>query len=605
MRKISPILLEVIEGTIESSMVEMNLQVDRTARSTVIREQHDHRAGIFDARGRSVSSVSFAANVDPILNRYPPEGIREGDIFIWNDCYKSEGGITHLPDICVTTPVVYEGMVMAFVQVFGHVEDVGGIVTGSLPITSTEIYQEGIMIPPVKLYDQGRLNNPLYETILNNSRFPDSLRGDIDAEVSSLKIGVRRLTEILNRYGREAVEECFEFLLERCARDLKEVAFPQIPDGVYPFEDFLEYGGIVAAEPRRFLRIKATLTKTPDQVTFDFTGTDAQVKGSLNWPGNERYYAKFLGTLFKPLIPEVIINDGALRVIRVISPKGTLLSPEFPAACSNRHWTLLRMMDTGMGCLAKALRGQVPGASEAITIWGFFGCDARGKPFFLREITGAGSGGRSYADGSDAVDIAPESKNMPCEFAETFFPVTVNRLGLRQDSGGPGIYRGGLGYYKELTFLAGGTFIVEADRVSIPPWGVHGGKPGMGNRFVLNPETHREKVLSKTDGEPIRAGDRLRILTPGGGGWGDPLERDPEAARLDAIRGLVSPEAVRKDYGVVLDPQSLMLDLPGTQQRREELRAQRGPLKVIDRGEGFEQLLREGQITLTVPDECL
>lgn len=599
-----PILLELIEGALESARREVELQIARTARSTAVREQGDHRAGIFDASGRSVTSLSVAPTPTPVIEKFAGS-IRPGDVFIFNDCYKSHGGITHLGDICITVPVFFDGTIVAYVQDFGHVKDIGGTTPGSAPIDATSIFQEGLMIPPVRLYDAGVRNAALYDTILNNSRFPGEVRGDIDAFVSACSLAVERVIDLCERHGREVVETVFEFLLERCARDLRDTVLPQIPDGTYEFEDFVEFEGVVAHEPRKFIRLRVALIKRPGEVVFDFTGTDAQVAGPLNYPGSESYYAKFLGALFKIYAPDIVINDGVNRVIGCVVPRGTVVSPEFPAPCAWRTWPMLRMLDVGMGALAKATGGRVPGSSETITSYGLFGRNEGEQLFLLREITGGGSGARAGADGVDTVSLVPGQKNMPAEFAETFYPIVVERKGLRIDSGGIGEYRGGLGYWMDVRMLTQGTLLLHNDRVRLHPWGVAGGGAGAPSIRILNPGTESERLLpAKDDTVPFRQGDVLRILTPGGGGWGDPLERAPEAVRLDVLRGFVSAGSARGDFGVVLDAAGLV-DAAATVASRERGRAERAPLWLTDRGAGFREALASGDLTMTTDDPLL
>ncbi len=305
---VSPILLEIVEGTMESSRKEMELQVERTACSTVIREQHDYRAAVFDRRGRGISAVSSAANVRPILKGFTEE-IQEGDIFIWDDPYK-DGGISHLPDLCITAPVFWESQVVAFIQVYGHTHDVGGMRPGSMVLDATDIFQEGFIIPPVKLYERGKLNSALYQTILNNTRYPEMLQGDLDAEIAACKIGIRRVSELVHRYGLEVVEECFDALLSRCAQTLKEEVLPQIPDGNYSFEDFIETSGMSSKEGLEFVRMKVTLRKQEDHIVFDFTGTGEQLNVSINCPADAAYYVKYLSCILRLLAPNIVMNDG-------------------------------------------------------------------------------------------------------------------------------------------------------------------------------------------------------------------------------------------------------------------------------------------------------
>ncbi len=608
-KEFEPILYEIIEGSIESARREMEIQVERTARSSIVREQHDHRSGIFDAKGDSVTALSFASVPTPVMKKF--EGnINEGDVFIYNDPYKADGGITHSGDMCITNPVHFNGEIVAYVQVFGHVQDIGGLTPGSVPLVAYEIFHEGLLIPPVKLYDKGVRNDALFDTILDNTRFIDDLQSDIDAFVNATKIGVVRVQELCERYGVDALEKTFEGLLQRCADTMFETVLPMIPDGSYEFEDFCEYVDVQPRETLKYVKLKATMTKTPTGINFDFTGTDRQIQGSLNWPANGRYYAKSLGTLFKSFAPDMLVNDGINQVVTCTLPEKTVLSPEWPAACGWRTFPLLRILDVGLGILGKASGGFVPAPSESISSYGFYGFDEDGKYFLVREITGAGSGARPFADGCDTVDVAPESKNMPAEWAESTYPLKINKLGLRIDSGGPGTFRGGLGYLKDIEFRVDGEIMIHSDRSILQPWGVKGGGAGLGSIWILNPETTEERVLpGKSDSINVKKGDVLRVLSPGGGGWGDPLDRDPEAVAVDVMRDLVSLEKAESDYGVILasnsDNGNFEVDADATEAKREDIRGSRDPLQMFDRGENFYDLVREGEIDLTSSDEDL
>jgi N-methylhydantoinase B len=597
-----PITLEIVGGTVESTRREMELQIERTARSVVIREGRDYRAGIFDRHGRNVSSASGAAHVDPILQNYAIEDVEDGDVFIWNDPFKSAGGLTHLPDLCITQPIFWNSDLVAYVQSFGHFTDVGGLTPGSVMIGATDIHQEGIIIPPVKIFSRGEVVEPLYRTIVNNSRYPDDVRGDLDAEIMACRIGVTRIRALFERYGPAVVDACFEELLERCARALREVAFPQIPDGAYPFEDFIEIAGAVPQEKRKFIRLKVTMIKEGDHVTFDFTGTDAQSAASINIAGDERYYVKYIVSIFRNLVPDTIFNAGALRVISCILPKGTVLSAEYPASASCRAFTLFRLPELCLGALSLALPEATPGSSDTRSVWGIATVNEEGEHVFFRDVLGGGGGGRRDVDGSDALNGNVAGRSIPVEFVEALYPMTVEQDRLPIDSGGPGRHRGGLGCERLVTFTAPGIIHVIDDRQQTQPWGVAGGKAGGGTRYVLNPGTSDELLLDhKIDALSVKAGDRLLAITPGGGGWGDPLEREPEIVTEDYRLGLISAAAARDDYGVILAADG-SLDLKATDRRRHELRDQRGPLKAIDRGSRFAQHLAAGDIQLTVTD---
>lgn len=597
MRVLTPMVVEIVEGAIESTLREMEAQVDRTARSTVMREANEHVPAIYDAKGRSIASVSFTANVDPILKFWKPEDVKPGDLFLWNHPYQSCGGIGHLPDLCLTLPVFHDGRIVAFVQEMGHLQDVGGAVVGSMVQAATEVFQEGILVPPLKLMEEGRRNEAVFRILRANTRFPDLLDGDVDAMIGGCRLGHDRIRWLCEQQGTDVVFEAFDALLERCERSLREEVFTRIPNGKYGYEDFVEYIDVTPHEPREFIRIALTMEKTDDRMHFDFSGTDRQVKGAINFPADERFYARALVTTFKSIIPDgLVINDGVLRCIDVTLPKGTVLSPEFPAACSYRHYPLIRSFSVALGVLARAMLGQVPQGADNMSGVSFAGEDERGERWYLSMPLGGGSCGRPFADGTDAVLMTP-GRNVPCEYLETYYPLRVHEFGLNPDSGGAGLHRGGLGYRILIEFLADATISVRTDRHYLAPAGVNGGRAAKSAQFILNPGSAQERALpGKRDGIPVKAGDRLLFTSPGGGGWGNPLWREPALVELDVRRGLVGLEAAYDLYGVVPG------DAQATQRRREELARTRGALPMFDRGEAFAEYQRLGKLTLTVPD---
>jgi N-methylhydantoinase B len=596
---IDPITLEIIGGTIESARREMEIQIERTARSVVIREGRDYRAGIFNRHFENVSSASGAAHVDPILQNYSIDQVEDGDVFIWNDPFKSAGGLTHLPDLCITQPIFWHGDLVAYAQSFGHVTDIGGLTPGSVMIGATSIHQEGLMIPPVKIYSRGRVVEPLYKTIINNSRYPDDVSGDLDAEIMACRIGVARIRELFERFGPEIVETGFEELLERCARALREVALPQIPNGAYPFEDFVEVAGAVPSEPREFIRLKVNMIKSDDRVMFDFTGTDDQSAASINIAGDERFYVKYIASIFRTLVPDTIFNSGAVRVLDCKLPKRSVLSAEYPASASCRAFTLFRLPELCLGALNLALQGQAPASSDTRSVWGIAALNEHGERVFFRDGLGGGGGGRPDVDGSDALNGNVSGRNRPAEFVEAFYPVVVERDAVAIDSGGPGLHRGGLGSHREVWFLAPATLHIIDDRMQLQPWGVAGGGAGDGTHYVLNAGTPDERAFDhKIDAYQIQAGDRLLAKTPGGGGWGDPLTRPPEAVLSDVSLGNVSPAAARRDYGVVVVDDRV--DRDATDPERDRLRRTRPAPGFFDRGERFREREAAGRIELTI-----
>ncbi len=599
---INPIVLEIVEGSLGSIEAEVEAAIERTSRSPMIREARDFRGGIHDRQCRKLTGRSYSALVQPIVRDFPIATMQPGDVFFHNDVYQSEGGIGHLPDLCVTVPVFFEQDVVAFVQAFGHHDDIGGCVPGSMPSHGTSYYQEGLIVPPVRLYAAGELNQDLIRVMVRNSRLPESLRGDLDAEVSACRMGAERLAELFARYGRPQVEACFDAILARTSETFRRELLSKIPDGTYVWEDYAEHDGV---DPPRLHAQRLALTKTASGLIFDFAGTSAQAKGPINHAGNYAdgvFLKKWLAPILRNLaesperMAELDVNEGVVPLIELrFPPPGTLLTPIFPAPVNARTFVILRLLGILAGVLAKATGGNMPADQETIRYTGFYGTDLEGQPFLMREVLGGGSGGRPWADGSDTIHIVPDSKNLPVEFTETRFPLRVEALGLAPDSGGPGLRRGGLGYRKEIRTLVDCAFLSVADRSILSCWGLKGGRAGKPFRVTVDPDGPAERVLEGlVDDEAIPAGTLVRIDTTGGGGWGDPLERDPALVALDVAQGKVSSASARADYGVIVD------DPMGTAALRAELRATRGPLPFFDRGPGYRQLSGRDQADVDV-----
>jgi N-methylhydantoinase B len=596
-RIIDPILLEIVDGTLASIEAEVEDAIGRTARSPMIRDQHDYRAGIHDRRLRKLTGRSYSALVHPVVRDFPIESMREGDIYFHNDVYMSEGGIGHLPDLCVTVPVFHEGDVIAFVQAFGHHDDIGGMVPGSMPSNATSAFQEGLMVPPIKLYDAGVPNDAAIRIITRNSRLPEHIAGDLDSECAATSMGARRLAELFKRYGRDSVEACFDALIARTTETFKREILAKIPNGTYVWEDYAEHDGV---DPPRLHAQRVTLTKTDDKLIVDFNGTSPQAKGPINHAGDYaggNFLKKWLAPILRNLadtperMAELDVNEGVVDLIEMrFPPPGTLLTPVFPAPTNARTFVILRLLGVLAGVLAKAVDGYMPADQETIRYTGLTGLDADGEWYLYREILGGGSGGRYYADGSDTIHVVPDSKNMPAEFIETTFPARVERLSLAPDSGGPGKFRGGLGYRKEIRVLNDALFLSVADRSILSCWGLKGGRAGAPFKVTIDPGGPNERVLTGlVNDHPVVAGELLRIETTGGGGWGDPLERDPAMVALDVLQGKVTrPE----DYGVVLSCEGdrPLCDESATDELRAKLRAERGDLPFFDRGPGYERL---------------
>lgn len=598
--KVDPIIREIIEGTLASTEQEVEDAIVRTSRSPMIREARDFRTGIHDKYCRKLTGRSYSALVQPIVRDFPIETIKQGDVFLHNDVYLSEGGIGHLPDLCVTVPVFDGDEVVAFVQAFGHHDDIGGATPGSMPSYATNAFQEGLMIPPVKIYDQGRPNLELLRVVSRNSRIPESIRGDIDSEVASCRMGASRVADLFRRYGKSQVEACFEAILNGTMMTFHRELLTKIPNGTYVWEDYLEHDGV---EEPQLHTLRITMEKTDEKLTLDLNGTSPQTKGPINHAGNYAdgaFLKKWLAAMLRNLADtperslEIEVNEGVVPLIEMkFPPPGSLVTPVFPAPTNARAFTLLRLLGIFGGVLAKATGGAIPGDQETVRYTGIHGRDHDGNFYLMREVLGGGSGGRYYADGSDCIHIVPDSRNLPAEFCETRFPLLIEKLALAQDSGGAGKRRGGLGYHKEIRALVDAYFLISADRSILSCWGLNGGKAGGSFGVTLCPGTPDEKVLpGLVDDEPMRAGDVVVIKTTGGGGWGDPLDREVELVQRDVTQGKVSPEAALRDYGVVLDAtrEDCPVNPEATERRRTELRAARGAVPFFDRGPGYQAL---------------
>ncbi|MCR6029872.1 hydantoinase B/oxoprolinase family protein [Nocardioides sp. zg-579] len=608
-RSADPVLVEIVQGSLAAVEHEVETAIARTSRSPMIRDAHDFRAGIHDRRLRKLTGRSYSALVHPVARDFPIEEMREGDVFFHNDVYLSEGGIGHLPDLCVTVPVFAgpegERRVVAFVQAFGHHDDIGGAVPGSMPSHATSVYEEGLAVPPIKLWDAGVPNRSALTIMTRNSRMPESLAADLDAECSACLMGARRLGELFDRYGIETVEACFDAIIDRSTETYRREILSKIPVGTWTWEDYAEHDGV--DDPQLHTQ-RITLTRTaaddPDgeRLVLDFAGTSPQAKGPINHCGDYSdgvFLKKWLAPILRNLadtperMAELDVNEGVVPLIEMRFPeKGTLLTPIFPAPTNARTFVILRLLGVLAGVIAKAVDGKMPADQETIRYTGVYGEDLEGRPYLMREVLGGGSGGRYYADGEDTIHVVPDSRNLPTEFTESRFPFIVESLSLAVDSGGAGQFRGGLGYEKHIRMLKDAHFMSIADRSILACWGVKGGKAGTPFQVVIDAGGPNEReVDALADAEEVKAGEVIRIRTTGGGGWGNPLDRDPELVVRDVRWRKVSTEAALADYGVVLtgsvDDDTLSYDAEATATERAGRPAPAVEDAFFDRGPGY------------------
>jgi len=608
---VDPIVVEIVEGTLASVEMEVETAIARTSRSPMIRDAHDFRAGIHDRQLRKLTGRSYSALVHPIARDFPLEEMAEGDVFFHNDVYESEGGIGHLPDLCVTVPVFDKGEVVAFVQAFGHHDDIGGAVPGSMPSGATTVFEEGLSVPPIKLWDKGVPNKAALRIMTRNSRMPDSLAADLDAECSACLMGARRLSELFQRYGRETVEAAFDAILDKTTETYRREILSKIPTGTYVWEDYAEHDGV--DEPKLHTQ-RITLIKEETggpgngpRLIIDFTGTAPQAKGPINHCGDYvggNFLKKWLAPILRNLadtperMAELDVNEGIVPLIEMrFPPKGTLLTPIYPAPTNARTFVILRLLGVLAGVVAKAVDGQMPADQETIRYTGVYGKDMDDNDYLMREVLGGGSGGRYYADGEDTIHVVPDSRNLPTEFTESRFPFIVERLGLAVDSGGAGRYRGGLGYEKHLRMLKDAHFMSIADRSILACWGVKGGKAGRPFEVTIDLGGPDERMVDAlADAEVVEAGQIIRIRTTGGGGWGDPLERPYDEVERDLRWGKVSFDGARESYGVVAGgtKDDVTIDAAASDALRAEMRSARGEEAFFDRGPGYARLAADG-----------
>jgi N-methylhydantoinase B len=549
---VDPIKLEIIRGAIRAAQAEMDALLERTAISAFIREKKDFYTALFDAEGVMVvgSMVPIFGDITgPVFACFPPGTMREGDLYWYSDCYASRGAVSHSNDQVFLAPVFHEGKRAAFVMGWAHFSDIGGLRPGSISSDATDIFQEGIIIPPTKLIDAGTVNEAALEIFHRNSRYPEQSRGDARALMAAVDLGVRRVTELLQRFGPEVMATAFARLFERTRELVRAKLRETFPIGTHRFADAIDSDG----HGNGPFHIRAALTRTPDdRFIFDATETDDQAPGPVNFLMNPDVPGMALGLFFLGGDPAQVCNAGGPRALdEVRLREGSLLWPRFPAPLGLRGMTMMRFLAVLNG-LVNAGGGSAPASHSAYVIIMLRGT-AGGKPFLMSDGVGVGYGARPYADGIDAVYFVAQ-ENYPVEFLEHSYPVRLLRYGIHRDSGGPGRFRGGAGVVREYEVLAEHAVLsMRIDSVLNPPWGVAGGMPAGTGRAVINPGTpHERKLAPLSDGTVLRCGDILLLETGGGGGHGDPFHRPADHVLQDVRDGFVSVEAARRDYGVVI-----------------------------------------------------
>ncbi len=546
--------LEILSNALNAITEEIQLTLLRSAYSQVVKEAQDASCAIFTAAGRIVAQPvvvpghlgSMRFMLQEVLKEFPADTMRPCDVYMNNDPYR---GGSHLPDIAVFRPIFHEQRLIVFAGCIIHYTDVGGMVPGSNPMTATELYQEGLVLPPVKLFDAGRENKTLIDMIRANVRGPEIFMGDLRAQEGALLKGEQRLADLLERYGYDGVSRAMELLIEYAEKKARE-AIREIPNGVFEFTDYMDHDGVDLTKP---IKIHVRLEVLDDSFRFDFTGSDPQVRGPLNSPLSKAWTTVFY--CVRCVLPDDIpFNDGLTRVVDVYAPEGTLLNPRHPAPVNARSVTVNRIADTVMGALALAVPARVGAQCCGVPVGvSFGGVDPRtGNNFVFYESYNGGMGGSQTTDGADAVSTGTSNAmNIPVESIEMDYPVRVSRYELVPDSGGSGKFRGGLGILREYEMLAErATVNVRGDRAAFAPRGLYNGGNGSFSTFFLEEDGgSRKKIASKFSGQ-IKRGQHLCIMTPGGGGFGEPAERQRDALLNDYLDGKITAEKIKRDYGV-------------------------------------------------------
>lgn len=604
--KLDPVTLEIMATKVAAVADEMGYTLQRTGRTLYVKETADFGTALVARNGKffaypNAIGVSGFVDLDCRTTIDAVGGLDEGDVVITNHAYLSGGLSTHTPDVHVIRPVYIDGRLVCYTWAFLHASDVGGRVPSSISPSNGEIFQEGLLLPPCKLVRRGEPVDEVFRIVSANTRTPEENLGDIKAMLGALAYGERRVREIVAQHGIDAFLACQDDLFEYSRIKARE-AFRRVPDGDYDFWDYLD-DDLVTPYPRR---IRVRLSARSGALVLDFDGTDPQTLSAFNVPTLGRRHPWLtlrLVSLALSLDRTIPINAGILDNVEVRVPEGSLLNPRFPAATGVRHATCIRVYDAVTGALARALPDVMPACNGGVVIPIVFAendpATGRSNVVVVEPMIG-GMGARRGADGVDGRDSSIANlANNPLETIEGSASLRVVNYAVRPDSGGAGEWRGGTGL--EITFevLADEATVLGRgmERFRFQPWGLGGGRPGSAARTLLNAGTPGERELGKIDAVRVRRGDRITVLTPGAGGFGDPYARPPERVAEDVRKGFVSKRAAEEDYGVVLDGDG-RVDAAATAARRRQRGAK--PLPAVSTGrmrEAWDEIFADELVT--------
>ena len=579
--RIDPVTIEVIRNRLIAASRDIRRTIEHAAYSPILYEVVDFSCGVLDSEANLLAETPglpiFLANLGyAVKSTYDTIGrgnLRPGDVILCNDPYN--GGGTHCPDLVTLCPTFYEGEIRGWAAFRGHVPDMGGIYPGGWYSNTTEVFQEGFRLPPVKLLVEGVPNEDVFRLIKNNTRVPDAVLGDIRAMVAAVRKGSQRILDVIEQFGLKMTLNAFDEILQQGER-IARAAVRRIPDGTYTAEAILDGDGNDDAPLDEKLPLKLTLTVKGDEMIADFTGTGPQNRGPMNTPepstiSAARYAFKIVTT------PHLPSNEGFFRALKIIIPEGSFLKPRFPAACAMWPTPSTTIPDLFLKALAPAIPDQVRGGHFGDSMANFiYGIDPKlDKYYVCSEADAGGYGGKPTEDGACALFSMTlgDTRNVPAEVIEVRYPWHVERFELIQDSGGPGKFRGGLGVRRDYRLAHDAGMTVTADRVKYtPPWGIFGGKPGKTNITVVKRNGGGTERWRKISNLPLEKGESVSFQGGGGGGYGNPLDRDPKRVLEDVINEYVSLTNAEQDYGVVIRTPEMVIDESATAALRQEMR---------------------------------
>ena len=571
-----PIAFELFKNSLLSIADEMALTIFRTAYSGVLKDVMDYSTALCDGGGQIVAQgLTLPAHLGSIpeamasVIRHYGGQMQPGDVYCLNDPF--DGGM-HLPDVFVIKPIFYRGERLAMAATVCHHTDMGGRVAGSNASDSTEVYAEGLRIPPLKMFDKGEPNETLFAFIEKNVRLPVRVLGDIRAQLAACHIAEEGLVRLAARHGMGSVQLYMRELIDYSER-LTRAAIRELPEGEFAFEDWIDDDGIQRDRP---IPLKVTLRKEDDRLIADWTGSSPQVKGAINNTLSFTKAATYT-CIRSVLSSDIPNNEGFFRAIEVIAPPGTIANAVLPAATAARGLTGFRMVDCCFGALAIMLPGKVFAASEGgntgITIGGYY---ADRTPFIYVDFLCSAWGGRPWADGLDGnTHLFANLSLQSAEVCELEQPIEILACEFIQDVMGAGKYRGGASIRRDYRLLEEEAVLqIRSDRRAFRAYGLYGGRPGKPSWNIINPRGENQVVPAKVT-MTIKRGDVYRHEQPGPGGWGDPLEREPRRVLQDVRNEFVSLAAAREDYAVVVDPSTWTVDEEATAELRAARRAAR------------------------------